>query len=158
MTQPPNNGPRGDAPGPSPIPTPPTPEERRKVTRRIDLIYGIALFVMGIVATISSMTALTENALAAQAAAMFEQYEAGDYVRADGLAWISLAGIIVHPLNYALWLWIALGRWRAEKLAAWCAIVGAIVGWLMSTLLVTAALMMHPQLTDAVLKQAGLGG
>ncbi|NLT27044.1 MAG: hypothetical protein GXX90_10460 [Microbacteriaceae bacterium] len=130
-------------------------DEQRRLRRRLDRIYGIALFIVGIGATIVNMQALTEQSIVMQIAAMFEQYEAGDYVRAEGLAALGWAGIVAHPLNYALWLYVALRRWRAERFAAWCAIVGAVIGWLITVGVLAIAAGMHPRLVDAVLASVG---
>ena len=140
-------GPRGNSTGPAPVLD---PDELRKLRRRLDRIYGTALFIIGIALTVSSMTALTEQGIVTQMAAMFEQYGAGDYTRPDGLAPIALAGVLLHPLNYALWLYLALRRWRAGKAAAWCAIVGGLIGWLITVAVLSVAASMHPALVDAV--------
>ncbi|WP_311478619.1 DUF6264 family protein [uncultured Gulosibacter sp.] len=149
MTHPGNHG-EGSRPngsGPSPV------DGRREQLLRIDRIYGITLFVIGIFATVNMMLASTERVLVMTIADFYEQYGLGGYVRPEGLAAIEWAGIILHPLNYAIWLYFAVRRWRAKKFSAWFALMGALVAWTISTVLMASAIFSHPGLIDAMLQQ-----
>lgn len=149
MTNPGNygEGSQPDGSGPSPV------DARRKQLLRVDRIYGIVLFVIGIFATINMMLASTERVLVMTISDFYEQYGLGEYVRPDGLAAIEWAGIILHPLNYAIWLYFSVRRWRAKKFTAWFALMGALIAWILSSLLTFSAVVSHPGLIDAMLQQ-----
>ena len=140
-------GPRGRTTGPAPALD---PDELRRLRLRLDRGDGIALFVIGIGATVLNMSALTEQAIVTQIAAMFEQYEAGPYARPKGLAPLGWTGIVLHVVNYAGWLHLAVRRWQAGRFAAWCAITGAVIGWLITIGTLAIAAARHPALVDAV--------
>lgn len=149
MTNPGNHG-EGSQPngsGPSPV------GGRREQLLRVDRLYGITLFAIGVFATINMMLASTERVLVMTIANFYEQYGLGDYVRPEGLAAIEWAGIILHPLNYAIWLYFSVRRWRAKKLTAWFALMGALLAWIISSLLMAAAVIAHPGLIDAMVQQ-----
>lgn len=156
MTLGPNHG---GAPGQGPVAPPPDPgsdrEQQRATRRRIDRVYGIALLVVGIFATIVSMSSFTENALAQQYAMVFEQYGVADYARPAGLATLSLIGIIGQPVIYALTLYLTLIVWRRGKMAAWIPLVGAVLAIVFSGALVAIGAFLHPELIAAITASAG---
>ena len=117
-------------------------------------MYTIAFFVIGIGGTIMHMLTTTQSSIITQAAQAFAQYGVGEYHRPAGLEVIEWAGIILQPLNYAVWLWIALQRMRRGKSALWTAFVGAVIAWILTFALVGIALSLHPELVDAILTQA----
>ncbi|WP_254910472.1 DUF6264 family protein [Gulosibacter sp. 10] len=139
------SGPRGDAPGPGPVLD---PEEVRRIRFRGDRMIGIMLFVVGVAATVVHMASVTESGLAEQGVLAFQTYGLGDYVRPESLAGIGVIGLVLHPLNYAVWLYIALLRWRKRKFAAWCAVVGAVTAVIISVVIMTAALAAHPEVVE----------
>ncbi|MGO1545610.1 MAG: DUF6264 family protein [Gulosibacter sp.] len=143
MSGPAPSGPRGNTPGPG---AGLSPEEIREVRRRSDKMIGIMLFIIGIFATVVNMTVVTADGIAQQAALAFEQYQIGEYVRPEGLEALGLVGIILHPLNYAIWLYVALKRWQAKKFGGWCAIVGAVIALLLSLTILMIGLMAHPEM------------
>lgn len=104
------------------------------------------LFIIGIFATVVNMASVTGDGLAQQAAVYFDLYELGDYHRPADLAAIGWVGIILHPLNYAIWLYVALKRWQKQKFASWCAFVGAIIAIVISAAVMITALGMHPEM------------
>lgn len=110
------------------------------------------LFVVGLLGTILNMLQVTEQSLATSAAEFFRANNLGEYHRPAELELLSWLGIIGHPLNYAIWLYVALHRYRAGKLVMWCAIVGAIIAMLFGTLIGALALASHPEIWDFVLQ------
>lgn len=151
MTVPPPSGPpAGGAPGQNPG-TPPDPQQRRlrELRRRGDKVYGIILLVIGLGAAVVSMSSFTETALAAQYAALFEEFDAGPYLRPAGLTALSWVGILVHPVIYAVTLYLTLLRWRRRKPAAWIPVIGALVSLLFSWGLLAIGTALHPALLAA---------
>lgn len=141
------------APGASPVGPDPgrdaTREKLREARRRADRIYGIGLLIVGVFATIINMTVFTENSLAQQFATMSEQYGIDDYTRPAGLGAVSLAGIIGHPVIYAIALYVAVVMWKRGRIISWIPIVGAVVAFVFSAALMAVALSMHPELLQA---------
>lgn len=127
------------------------------MVRRLDRMYGIMLFVIGVFATINFMSSTTEASIVAQAAALSREYGLTEYRRPDGLGAVEWTGIVLQPLNYAVWLYIALVRWKAGKQATWCAFVGALIAWGIASVLMGAGLAAHPDLFDTIM-QRGLPG
>lgn len=144
-------GPRGNAPGPGPIPT---PEELKQLQRKSDRSMAIVLFALGIVGTIMNMNAATEQAFVNNAAEIFRMNNLGEYHRPEGLDVLSWAGIIGHPLNYAIWLYIALRRYKAGKRVVWCAFTGAIIAIVFGGMLSSGAHALHPEIWDFVFQSA----
>ncbi|KAB1643268.1 DUF6264 family protein [Gulosibacter chungangensis] len=138
-------GPRGNTPGPGPVLS---PEEIRKLRLRSDRMIGIMLFIIGVFATVVNMANLTGDALAQQGALAFETYGLGEYHRPADLAAIGWVGVALHPLNYAIWLYVALKRWQNRKFAAWCAFVGAVIAIVISAAVMMTAFSMHPEIID----------
>jgi hypothetical protein len=69
---------------------------------------GIGLFALGIFGTIMHMTSVGEQALVSQVVVLFDQFGLGAYHRPSGLAAISWTGIVLHVVNYAVWLYVAV--------------------------------------------------
>ncbi|MBN6777549.1 hypothetical protein JRG19_03160 [Pseudoclavibacter alba] len=122
--------------------------------RRADKTSGIAMLVIGIFATITSMTSFTENALAMQYSQLFAQYGISPYVRPAALPALSMVGIIAHPALYATTLYLVLLRWKRNKRAMWLIVIGAILGMGLTFLLVTIGISLHPELIAAA--QSGM--
>lgn len=137
------------SPGAPPVAPDPDRDKIRQARTRTDRIYGIGLFVAGIFATIVNMQVFTVPSLAPQYAALYEQYGLGDYARPDGLEPLSLVGVIGHPIIYAVALYLALLAWRRGRLASWIALVGAVVAFLFSGVLMAVGIAMHPELLQA---------
>lgn len=141
------------APGPASGASPTGPDDQRaklrETRRRIDKVYGIGLLVIGLFATIVNMTIFTENSLAQQFAALYEQYGLTGYTRADDLATLSLVGILGHPVIYAIALYFTLIRWRRDKIGAWIPVIGALVAVVFSGVLLAVGVAMHPELVQA---------
>lgn len=123
--------------------------------RRADRATGIALLVLGIGVTVMNMAMLTENALAAQYAAVFSSYGIAPYARPEGLAALSLAGIVGHPLIYAATLYTCILRWRRGKRALWVIILGSLASMALTFAIITLGMTMHPELA-AVIEQGAL--
>lgn len=126
------------------------PAQAAAARDRADRSTGAVILVMGIFATVMNMLMLTTNSLATQYAAVSEQYGVGPYERPAGLEPLSLIGVLGHPIIYALFAYLALKRWQAKKRGLWVAILGAVLGSLFSFAIVTAGLLLHPKLMDAV--------
>lgn len=109
---------------------------------------AILLFVIGLFATMIHMTNVTEQALVNVAADMFQTNNLGDYRRPAELTLVSWIGVTGHVINYTVWLYVALVRYRNEKLIAWCAVAGAVTAMLFGTLIGTAALAAHPEIIE----------
>lgn len=109
-------------------------------------MIGIMLFIVGVFATVVNMASLTADGLAQQSAVYFDMYNLGEYVRPAVLADFGWVGVVAHPLNYAIWLYVALKRWQKHKYASWCAFAGAGVALLISVAIMTAALAAHPEI------------
>ncbi len=137
------SGPRGNTPGPVP-----NPDQLRELQRKSDRSTAIALFVIGLFATVFNMTGVTEQALVSNAAEFFRANNLGDYHRPAELAPISWVGVIGYVVNYAAWLYLALVRYRAGKQATWCAFVGALIALLFGTIIGVLSLAAHPQIID----------
>lgn len=112
------------------------------------------LFIVGGFATVVNMASITVDGLVQQAALAFEMYKLGPYIRPDGLDAIAWVGIIAHPLNYAVWLYVALKRWQKQKFASWCAFAGAGVALIITVVLMVSAFAMHPEIMSWVEKGA----
>lgn len=148
------SGPAGGGdPGRRPLGSPPNSDEQRtqlrESRRRVDKIYGIGLLVFGLLATIVNMTFFSENALAQQFAALFDEYGIEPYVRPAGLATLSIVGIIGHPVIYAVTLYLTLIVWRRDRIAAWIPVVGAVVAMLFTVALMLIGVALHPELLQA---------
>ncbi|CAG7845076.1 hypothetical protein USB125703_01333 [Pseudoclavibacter triregionum] len=139
---PPGGGPLG----PSGI----DPSRLEEARRRADRSSGISLLILGIGMTIMSMTMLTENAMATQFSALFEQYGIEPYVRPAGLGALATAGLIGHPLIYALTLYTTLLRWRRGKRAMWIILLGALAGAAFTFGIISTGITMHPELMHAI--------
>ncbi|MDJ1370797.1 hypothetical protein C7K25_05370 [Gulosibacter molinativorax] len=109
-------------------------------------MIGIMLFIIGGFATVVHMATLLPDALAQQAALAFEAYGLGDYHRAAGLEDFAWVGIVLHPLNYGVWLYVALKRWQKKKYGSWCAFAGAGVALIISMTVMVIAFAMHPEI------------
>lgn len=103
------------------------------------------LFIVGAFATVVNMSTMTVDGLARQAALAFEMYDLGAYVRPERLEDFAWVGVILHPLNYALWLYVALKRWQKQKYGSWCAFAGAGIALVISTVILITALAAHPE-------------
>ena len=123
-------------------------EALREARKRTDRVYGGSLLAVGVVATIISMSAFTENALAIQFATLFEQYGLQHYTRPPVLAGLSLTGIIGMPVIYATTLYLALLRWRAGKFGSWIVFLGAALAFGFTAALMFVGVAMHPQLLE----------
>ncbi|GGA60517.1 hypothetical protein GCM10011490_08340 [Pseudoclavibacter endophyticus] len=149
------SGPAGGGDPGRPPESPPNSDEQQKqlreARRRVDKIYGIGLLVFGMLATIVNMTFFTENALAQQFAALFDEYGIATYARPAGLTTLSLVGIIGHPVIYAITLYITLIVWRRDRIAAWIPVVGAVVAMLFTVALMLIGVALHPELLQAAM-------
>ncbi|MGO2112734.1 MAG: DUF6264 family protein [Pseudoclavibacter sp.] len=145
----------GGAPGQTPGAPPPDSDEQRKrlrqARRRVDRINGHGLLIFGLFATVINMTLFTENTLAQQFAALFEDYGVEPYARPDGLGTLALVGILGHPVIYAIALYLTLIVWKRDRIAAWVPVVGAIVALLFTGALMVVGVMMHPELLEAAM-------
>lgn len=150
MTTGPNHGGTpGQVPG-SPPPAGGNPNPQKAARRRIDRVYGITLLTVGAFATVMYMTSFTENALAQQFALLYEQYGLAEYVRPAGLATLSLIAIIGHPVIYAIALYLTLIVWRRGSIAAWIPLLGAILAFAFSVVIIAAGAFLHPDLVTAI--------
>lgn len=109
---------------------------------------GIGLFVLGIFGTIVHMLNVTEQSLVTQVAQLYHQLDLGPYQRPADLGVLAIVGVVAHVVNYAVWLYVAVARWNAEKRAMWCAAVGAVLAIVITLAVVTAAMFAHPEVID----------
>lgn len=140
---------RAAASGPSDPQAPgsaPAPARTRNLA--IDVNITIVLLVLGVLSVGSSVATLLDlNGYMTTAGAAFglDAYPANEVTRIAGVT-----GAVLHVLLLAGVVWWSIRRIRAQKMAFWVPLTGAVVSFVLTCICVGIAFAQAPELLDAL--------
>ena len=140
------------APRTPPMGSPAPPPEGMAPTARTgqgDRIATIVLLVLGVLGTFNMVTSLLTLPDVMQQLMQFYGVS-GTYTGADAARTAGIAGAALVVPIYLITAWLSLRRLQAQKLTFFVPLIGAVVAFIVNTVVVLIALQADPAMFDAI--------